>query len=136
LTEVYLFLGIASPLPTPGGGDFGIGQEQIVSISRDQNIGALQELGGVRGLSDLLKTNLEKGIHGDDDDILKRKSAFGSNTYPQKKGRSFWRFVWEASQDLTLIILIVAAVASLALGIKTEVCNLRTNTVYLAQRLP
>ncbi|EOA18057.1 hypothetical protein CARUB_v10006503mg [Capsella rubella] len=112
--------GITSPPPTPGGGDFGIGQEQIVSISRDQNIGSLQELGGVKGLSDLLKTNLEKGINGDDDDILKRKSAFGSNTYPQKKGRSFWRFVWEASQDLTLIILIVAAAASLALGIKTE----------------
>ncbi|CAH2077539.1 unnamed protein product [Thlaspi arvense] len=112
--------GITSPPPTPGGGDFGIGREQIVSISRDQNIGSLQELGGVKGLSDLLKTNLEKGIHGDDDDISKRKSAFGSNTYPQKKGRSFWRFVWEASQDLTLIILIVAAAASLALGIKTE----------------
>ncbi|CAN6915337.1 unnamed protein product [Brassica oleracea] len=112
--------GITSSPPSPGGGDFGIGQEQIVSISRDQNIGALQELGGVKGLSGLLKTNLEKGIHGDDDDISKRKSAFGSNTYPQKKGRSFWRFVWEASQDLTLIILIVAAAASLALGIKTE----------------
>ncbi|KAG5407315.1 hypothetical protein IGI04_013434 [Brassica rapa subsp. trilocularis] len=111
---------ITSSPPSPGGGDFGIGQEQIVSISRDQNIGALQELGGVKGLSGLLKTNLEKGIHGDDDDISKRKSAFGSNTYPQKKGRSFWRFVWEASQDLTLIILIVAAAASLALGIKTE----------------
>ncbi|KAH0901267.1 hypothetical protein HID58_040770 [Brassica napus] len=112
--------GITSSPPTPGGGDFGIRQEQIVSISRDQNIGSLQELGGVKGLSGLLKTNLEKGIHGDDDDISKRKSAFGSNTYPQKKGRSFWRFVWEASQDLTLIILIVAAAASLALGIKTE----------------
>ncbi|XP_009128346.1 calcium-transporting ATPase 10, plasma membrane-type isoform X1 [Brassica rapa] len=112
--------GITSSPPTPGGGDFGIGQEQIVSISRDQNIGSLQELGGVKGLSCLLKTNLDKGIHGDDDDISKRKSAFGSNTYPQKKGRSFWRFVWEASQDLTLIILIVAAAASLALGIKTE----------------
>ncbi|CAN8230013.1 unnamed protein product [Cochlearia groenlandica] len=112
--------GITSSPPTPSGGDFGIGQEKIVSISRDQNIGSLEELGGVRGLSDLLKTNLEKGIHGDDDDITKRKSVFGSNTYPQKKGRSFWRFVWEAAQDLTLIILIVAAVASLALGIKTE----------------
>ncbi|KAJ4899354.1 plasma membrane-type protein [Raphanus sativus] len=112
--------GITSSPPSPVGGDFGIGQEQIVSISRDQNIGALQELGGVKGLSGLLKTNLEKGIHGDDDDISKRKSAFGSNTYPQKKGRSFWRFVWEASQDLTLIILIVAAAASLGLGIKTE----------------
>lgn len=33
------------------------------------------------------------------------------------------RFLWDASHDLTLIILMVAAVASLALGIKTEVCN-------------
>lgn len=31
------------------------------------------------------------------------------------------RFLWEAWQDLTLIILIVAAVASLALGMYTEV---------------
>jgi Ca2+-transporting ATPase len=38
----------------------------------------------------LLKTNLEKGIQGDDADLLKRKNAFGSNTYPKKKGRSFW----------------------------------------------
>ncbi|KAL0726682.1 hypothetical protein Bca4012_022775 [Brassica carinata] len=111
---------MTSSPPIPGGGDFGIGQEQIVSISRDHNIESLQEFGGVKGLSGLLKTNLEKGIHGDDDDISKRKSVFGSNTYPQKKGRSFWRFVWEASQDLTLIILIVAAAASLVLGIKTE----------------
>ncbi|KAF2309916.1 hypothetical protein GH714_005605 [Hevea brasiliensis] len=74
----------------------------------------------VKRLSDLLKTNTEKGIHGDDTDLLKRKNAFGSNTYPQKKGRSFWRFLWEAWQDLTLIILMVAAVASLVLGIKTE----------------
>ncbi|KAF8389408.1 hypothetical protein HHK36_026103 [Tetracentron sinense] len=74
----------------------------------------------VKGLSDSLKTNLEKGIGGDDADLLKRRNAFGSNTYPRKKGRSFWMFLWEAWQDLTLIILMVAAAASLALGIKTE----------------
>lgn len=44
----------------------------------------------IKGLSDILKTNIEKGIYGDDADLLKRKNAFGSNTYPQKKGRSFW----------------------------------------------
>lgn len=33
------------------------------------------------------------------------------------------RFLWESWQDLTLIILIIAAVVSLALGIKTEVCE-------------
>ncbi|KAE8673598.1 Calcium-transporting ATPase 8, plasma membrane-type [Hibiscus syriacus] len=108
---------IAQPIPC---GDFSIGPEQLASVSRDHNFNALQEYGGVHGLSESLKTNLEKGIPGDDSDLLKRRNAFGSNTYPRKKGRSFWRFVWEACQDLTLMILMVAAVASLALGIKTE----------------
>ncbi|GMY35271.1 calcium-transporting atpase 10, plasma membrane-type [Fagus crenata] len=114
-------LGTLEPLPSPPtGGDFAIGQDQLAAMSRDHNVEALQQYGGVKGLSELLKTNLEKGIQGDDADLLKRKNAFGSNTYPKKKGRSFWMFLWEAWQDLTLIILIVAAVASLALGIKTE----------------
>ncbi|TXG61108.1 hypothetical protein EZV62_012471 [Acer yangbiense] len=100
-------------LPSVPNGEFAIGQEELSSMTRDHNI-------TVKGLSELLKTNLDKGNSGDDADLLKRKNAFGSNTYPQKKGRSFWMFLWEAWQDLTLIILMVAAVASLALGIKTE----------------
>ncbi|PON79530.1 P-type ATPase [Parasponia andersonii] len=106
--------------PLPERGDFAIRQEQLASMTRDHSLSTLQHYGGVKGIADLLKTNLEKGIHGDDEDLLERKTAFGSNTYPQKKGRSFWMFLWEAWQDLTLIILMVAAVASLALGIKTE----------------
>ncbi|KAK3411186.1 hypothetical protein EUGRSUZ_J03164 [Eucalyptus grandis] len=117
-------------------GDYGIGLEELASMTRDHKFSALQQYGGatnifsllmcqlplhqVKGLSHMLKTNLERGISGDETDILKRRNAFGSNTYPQKKGRSFLRFLWEAWQDLTLIILIVAAAASLALGIKTE----------------
>lgn len=104
----------------PRSGDYAIGQEELASMSRDHDISALQQYGGVKGLADLLKTDAEKGPSGDDSDIVKRRNAFGSNTYPKKKGRSFWRFLWEACQDLTLIILMVAAVASLVLGIKTE----------------
>ncbi|KAG4186034.1 hypothetical protein ERO13_A08G017200v2 [Gossypium hirsutum] len=111
--------GTTTPHPTPGS-DFAFGPEQLASVTRDHNFNALQEYGGVNGLAESLKTNLQKGIPGDDSDLLKRRNAFGSNTYPRKKGRSFWRFVWEACQDLTLMILVVAAVASLALGIKTE----------------
>ncbi|XP_059459519.1 calcium-transporting ATPase 10, plasma membrane-type-like [Corylus avellana] len=107
-------------LRPPPSGDFGIGQEQLTSMSREHNVSALEIYGGVKGLSNLLKTNLEKGIQGDDTDLVKRRNAFGSNVYPRKKGRTFWMFLWEAWQDLTLIILMVAAVASLALGIKTE----------------
>ncbi|KAH7564899.1 hypothetical protein JRO89_XS09G0061700 [Xanthoceras sorbifolium] len=105
--------------PTPSGA-YGIGLEQLASITRDHNFSALEHYGGVKGLSDLLKTNLDLGVAGDDTELSKRRNSFGSNTYPLKKGRSFLRFLWEAWQDLTLIILIVAAIASLALGIKTE----------------
>ncbi|KAG6740051.1 hypothetical protein POTOM_057685 [Populus tomentosa] len=114
------------PPPT---GDFGISVGQISAITRDHDHNALEALGGaslplslfsVKGVADALKTDIEKGIHEDDADLLKRKNAFGSNTYPQKKGRTFWMFLWEAWQDLTLIILMVAAVASLVLGMKTE----------------
>ncbi|KAK2640630.1 hypothetical protein Ddye_028425 [Dipteronia dyeriana] len=107
-------------LPSVPNGEFPIGQEQLYSMTRDHNINALEQYGGVKGLSDLLKANSDKGISGDNADLLERRNAFGSNTFPQKKGRSFWMFLWEAWQDLTLIILMLAAVASWALGIKTE----------------
>ncbi|KAL4384553.1 hypothetical protein GQ457_15G029500 [Hibiscus cannabinus] len=99
--------------------DFPAVLKNLDSMTREQNFGALQEYGGVNGLSELLKTNLEKGVPGYYSDLLKRRKAFGSNTYPRKK-ESFWRFVCQACQDITLMILMAAAVASLALGIKTE----------------
>lgn len=117
--ERELVISTAATPATPVG-DYTVGLEQLASMSKDQNVAALQQYGGIKGLSNLLKSNPDKGISGDDGDLLKRKNAFGTNTYPRKKGRSFWRFLWEAWQDLTLIILIIAAAVSLALGIKTE----------------
>ncbi|GAU40189.1 hypothetical protein TSUD_374970 [Trifolium subterraneum] len=106
--------------PSSSTGEFPIGPEQLSSISREHDIASLQQHGGVAGVSNLLKTDLEKGIDGDDADLLRRRNAFGSNNYPRKKGRSFWMFMWDACKDLTLVILMVAAAASLALGIKSE----------------
>ncbi|XP_074281131.1 calcium-transporting ATPase 10, plasma membrane-type-like isoform X2 [Silene latifolia] len=100
---------------------YGVEREQLAAISREANLSALQKLGGVNGLAEKLRTNLEKGIqHNSDDDLFQRKSTFGPNSYPMKKQQSFWRFLWEACQDWTLLILIVAAMALLALGIKSE----------------
>lgn len=59
-------------------------------MTRDHDFAALQNLGGVKGLAEKLKTNADKGIHDDESNILDRKNVFGSNTYPRKKGRSFW----------------------------------------------
>ncbi|XP_061348918.1 calcium-transporting ATPase 8, plasma membrane-type-like [Gastrolobium bilobum] len=127
IRAAYLFkAGVGGPVnestqpPSTSTGEFPIGQEELASISRDRDAAALQQYGGVVGVSNLLKANLEKGIPGDDADLLKRKNEFGSNNYPRKKGRSFLMFLWDACKDLTLIILMVAAAASLALGIKSE----------------
>lgn len=37
----------------------------------------------------MLETDIEKGISGDESDVSNRKAAFGSNTYPRKKGKNF-----------------------------------------------
>lgn len=38
----------------------------------------------------MIRTDPETGISGDDQEFVQRRNAFGSNTYPVKKGRSFW----------------------------------------------
>ncbi|CAH1432570.1 unnamed protein product [Lactuca virosa] len=107
------------PSPIPAG-NYNVNPGQLASMTRDHDFPALQNFGGVNGLAEMLKTNPDKGINDDEANILDRKNVFGSNTYPRKKGRSFWRFLFDACRDTTLIILMVAAAASLALGIKTE----------------
>ena len=41
---------------------------------------------------------------------------FGENLIPPKKPKTFLQLVWEALQDVTLIILEVAAIVSLGLS--------------------
>ncbi|KAM7474100.1 hypothetical protein LguiB_021343 [Lonicera macranthoides] len=74
----------------------------------------------VKGLADMLKTNEEKGIEEEEADLSHRRNVFGSNTYRRKKGHGFGRFLLDAFRDYTLIVLMVAAAASFALGMKTK----------------
>ncbi|MCO5567347.1 hypothetical protein L7F22_021037 [Adiantum nelumboides] len=79
------------------------------------------KLGGLQGISSKLDIgDLDSGISGSEADVKERKEDFGENKYDEKPPRGFWVFVWEAFHDLTLIILIICAVVSLAVGILTE----------------
>ncbi|XP_022897971.1 calcium-transporting ATPase 9, plasma membrane-type-like isoform X2 [Olea europaea var. sylvestris] len=114
--------GVSKKLPSNQGhvDDFDVSLDELVSMSREHNLSLLEQHGGVKGVADKVKSNLEKGVSGDETDLINRKQAFGSNTYPRKKGCSFWWFLWEACQDTSLIILMATAAASLALGIKSK----------------
>ena len=56
------------------------------------------------------------GLSGTVADLAVRTEAFGSNVIPPKPPKTFLELVWEALQDVTLIILIVAALISLGLS--------------------
>ena len=49
-------------------------------------------------------------------DLEKRTAVFGQNFIPPKKPKTFLQLVWEALQDVTLIILEIAAIISLGLS--------------------
>ncbi|KAF7651027.1 hypothetical protein LDENG_00117080 [Lucifuga dentata] len=56
------------------------------------------------------------GLSGNPVDLEKRHTAFGKNFIPPKKPKTFLQLVWEALQDVTLIILEIAAIISLGLS--------------------
>lgn len=56
------------------------------------------------------------GLSGDPADLERRRQTFGCNFIPPKKPKTFLELVWEALQDVTLIILEVAAIISLGLS--------------------
>lgn len=56
------------------------------------------------------------GLSGNPFDLENRHNAFGRNFIPPKKAKTFLQLVWEALQDVTLIILEIAAIISLGLS--------------------
>ena len=110
----------------PSGSDvrFGYEAKSLQDLVGNRGVEAIQVLndqfGGLNGLAYGLKTNLTDGLPGDEADLRRRRDVYGSNMIPAKKPKSFLQLAWEALQDFTLIVLIVAAIISLILGLVVE----------------
>ncbi|XP_043572496.1 plasma membrane calcium-transporting ATPase 1-like isoform X2 [Chiloscyllium plagiosum] len=89
--------------------------------------------GDVQDICRRLKTSPVEGLSGNPADLDKRKQVFGQNFIPPKKPKTFLQLVWEALQDVTLIILEIAAIISLGLsfyrppGGDSELCGEATS---------
>ncbi|XP_039998009.1 plasma membrane calcium-transporting ATPase 1a isoform X1 [Xiphias gladius] len=101
-------------------GEFGCTLKELRSLMELRGAEALNKIGesygDIQGLCNRLKTSPIEGLSGQPADIEKRKTAFGQNLIPPKKPKTFLQLVWEALQDVTLIILEVAAIVSLGLS--------------------
>nr|DAD29591.1 TPA_asm: hypothetical protein HUJ06_031059 [Nelumbo nucifera] len=98
--------------------DFGIDPNELASIVHGHDSRRLKFHGEVEGIARKVQVSLTDGVYLTD--LPRRQKIYGFNQYVEKPPKSFWIFVWEALQDLTLIILIVCAVISIGVGIATK----------------
>ncbi|XP_007247833.2 plasma membrane calcium-transporting ATPase 4 isoform X5 [Astyanax mexicanus] len=101
-------------------GDFGctvMDLRELMELRSAEAVNKIRDThGDVQGICRRLKTSPIEGLSGNPSDLEKRHTAFGKNFIPPKKPKTFLQLVWEALQDVTLIILEIAAIISLGLS--------------------
>ncbi|KAM4695758.1 plasma membrane calcium-transporting ATPase 3 isoform 3-T3 [Rhinophrynus dorsalis] len=101
-------------------GGFGCTLQELRSLMELRGAEAIQKIqdsyGDVHGLCRRLKTSPTEGLSENVADFEKRRQIYGVNFIPPKKPKTFLQLVWEALQDVTLIILEIAAIVSLGLS--------------------
>ncbi|KAM3844690.1 plasma membrane calcium-transporting ATPase 2 isoform 2-T2 [Vipera latastei] len=101
-------------------GEFGCSLQDLRSLMELRGMEAVVKIkemyGDTEGLCRHLKTSPIEGLPGTTADLDKRRLIFGKNFIPPKKPKTFIQLVWEALQDVTLIILEIAAIISLGLS--------------------
>ncbi|XP_041431053.1 plasma membrane calcium-transporting ATPase 3 isoform X1 [Xenopus laevis] len=101
-------------------GGFGCTLQELRSLMELRGAEAIQKIqdsySDVNGLCRRLKTSPTEGLSENIADFEKRRQIYGVNFIPPKKPKTFLQLVWEALQDVTLIILEIAAIVSLGLS--------------------
>lgn len=114
------YSGVKYSIKESNHGDFGITVDDLRELMELRSADALHKIqecyGDVYGICTRLKTSPNEGLSGNLADIERRAAVFGKNFIPPKKPKTFLQLVWEALQDVTLIILEIAAIVSLGLS--------------------
>ncbi|KAL5111544.1 hypothetical protein TcWFU_002277 [Taenia crassiceps] len=115
-----------SPNPTSGSDttykSYGVTVSELQEMMQLRGLEAIEYIksryDGVNGLCKRLKTSPNSGVHSAE--VAERIQVFGSNVIPPKPPKTFLQLMWEALQDVTLIVLMAAAVVSLALSLYSK----------------
>jgi magnesium-transporting ATPase (P-type) len=86
-----------------------------VEQARSSNRENLEGLGGADTLARKLRVDINRGLtHAQ---VLEMRTKFGTNEFPESPMSTFLELFFESFQDTIIIILMVAAIISLAIGI-------------------
>ncbi|XP_053377500.1 plasma membrane calcium-transporting ATPase 2-like isoform X3 [Mercenaria mercenaria] len=100
--------------------EYGLSLEELRELMEHRKHEAYETIqtryNGVMEMCKKLYTSSNEGLSGSPVDLEHRRKVFGGNVIPPKPPKTFFQLVWEAIQDVTLIILLVAALISLGLS--------------------
>ncbi|CAA2959917.1 calcium-transporting ATPase 2, plasma membrane-type [Olea europaea subsp. europaea] len=99
---------------------FQICADELGSIVEGHDVKKLEFHGWVSGIADKIGTSVTNGLPTDNEALKCREEIYGINEFTEAESKGFLVFVWEALQDMTLMILGVCAFVSLIVGIATE----------------
>ncbi|KAJ3275372.1 hypothetical protein HDV01_000664 [Terramyces sp. JEL0728] len=88
--------------------------EELTKLVDPKNPTYLKELGGVESVAKKLGTHTTTGLTLID---KARTDLYGTNALPEVISTTFLEFVWQALQDKTLVILMIAAAVELGVGV-------------------
>ncbi|CAA2993514.1 calcium-transporting atpase 2, plasma membrane-type [Olea europaea subsp. europaea] len=99
---------------------FQICADELGSIVEGHDVKKLKFHGEVSGIADKIGTSTTNGLPSDYEALRHREEIYGINKFTEAEAKGFLVFVWEALQDMTLMILGVCAFVSLIVGVATE----------------
>lgn len=101
-------------------GAFSLNPDQLSTLVDPKNPWVLKAIGGPDSLANILVSNAKTGLTGaqtSPSEIEHREKIYGKNLLPEKKSAGLFKIILMTLNDKVLIILIIAAFISLALGI-------------------
>jgi magnesium-transporting ATPase (P-type) len=102
-----------------------ISLEKLLEIIESKDKKVIDEIGGVQSIAESLGSDVQKGLLTTTEmDLEQRKLKYGCNTMERKSPPSIFKLFWDAMQDTTIIVLLIASLVSVIIGTITCVIHL------------
>ncbi|KAG7375894.1 hypothetical protein PHYPSEUDO_014908 [Phytophthora pseudosyringae] len=90
---------------------------RLVETPHEQLADQLESVGGLEGIAAALRVDLRQGLDAQDaGDLRNREDVFGKNYIAPPTAKSFLELMWDAFQDITIVILTISGVLSIVLS--------------------
>ncbi|CAH0489952.1 unnamed protein product [Peronospora farinosa] len=91
---------------------------RLIETKHECQAEQLAKVGGVSGVAKLLSVDINQGLNSMDSvDLKRREDTFGSNYVTPPRAKTLIEHLWDAFQDMTVIILSISGILSVILAI-------------------